>query len=344
MSLPSPANGAAATGRSTHKRSLLGLYLQLVKARLSGLVLLTTAVGFVMGSPASAGIDWLRLTWTTLGTALAAGAVNAFNQLIEVRRDRLMHRTRHRPLPSGALGSAHALVFSMLTAYAGLAILGLLVNLAAAGLALLTIVIYILLYTPLKTRTPLNTVVGAVCGAIPPMIGWVAASGTLDGGAWILGALLFVWQFPHFFALARLYREDYARGGFVMLPVVDRAGRLTGQVVVLTSLTLLPLALSATLFGLAGWVYAAGSVLLGAWILSLGARLYAQRTDASARRLFLASIVYLPLLLCLMVVDRGPLAGHPAGLGATARAAESTIADAERPLTTTTETGQAQRD
>jgi protoheme IX farnesyltransferase len=294
--------------------------MQLTKARLSALVLLTTAVGFVMGGPSAAGLDWPRLLLTVAGTALAAGAANALNQVLEVRRDRRMHRTRGRPLPSGAIGVRHAVVFSCVAACAGLTILALAVNLAAAGLALATICIYIGLYTPLKTRSTLNTLVGAVCGATPPMIGWVAATGRLEPGAWILGGLLFVWQIPHFFALAWLYRDDYARGGFAMLPVVDRTGRLTGQVVVLTSLSLVPLALAATLAGLAGWVYTAGSVVLGLWILGFGTRLYTQRTEASARRLFLASIVYLPVLLCLMVADRGPVAGSAIGPQAVATA------------------------
>jgi protoheme IX farnesyltransferase len=311
MSLLSSSANEAVPAGPLHR--LIGLYMQLAKARLSALVLLTTAVGFVMGSPGAAGIDWFRLVATVAGTALAAGAANALNQMTEVRRDGLMRRTRGRPLPSRAIGIGHALVFAVLAGYAGLAILALAVNLAAAGLALATICIYVGLYTPLKTRSTLNTLVGAVCGAIPPMIGWVAAAGRLEPGAWILGALLFVWQIPHFFALAWLYREDYARGGFAMLPVVDRTGRLTGQVVVLTSLSLVPLALAATLAGLTGWVYSAGSMVLGLWILGFGARLYTQRTEASARRLFLASIVYLPILLCLMVADRGPVAGSTVG-------------------------------
>jgi protoheme IX farnesyltransferase len=318
--LSSSANEALPAGRRADQRGLVGLYMQLTKARLSALVLMTTAVGFVMGSSGAAAIDWIRLLLTVAGTALAAGAANALNQVLEARRDALMLRTRQRPLPSRAIGTRHALLFSMLTAHAGLAILALAVNLAAAGLALATICIYIGLYTPLKTRSTLNTLVGAVCGAIPPMIGWVAATGRLDPGAWILGALLFVWQIPHFFALAWLYRDDYARGGFAMLPVIDRTGRLTGQVVVLTSLSLVPLALAATLAGLTGWVYAAGSVVLGLWILSFGARLYTQRSEASARRLFLASIVYLPVLLCLMVADRGPVAGSTIGPRAVASA------------------------
>ena len=285
---------------------LPALYMQLTKARLSALVVVTTAVGFIMASAGS--IDWLRLLWTVLGTTLAAGGASAFNQLAEVRRDGLMSRTCTRPLPSGAMSLTHSFVFAMLLAFGGLAGLMVMVNLAAAGLALLTLLIYLFAYTPLKTRTSLNTLVGAICGAIPPMIGWVAATGTLDYGAWILALLLFVWQIPHFLALAWLYRKDYERGGFVMLPVIDPSGRLTGRVVVLMTLVLLPLGVAAALSGLAGWLYTFGSVALGLWMLRLGLRLHAQRSDSNARRVFVASLVYLPALLCLMVIDRGPAA------------------------------------
>ena len=272
------------------------------------MVVFTTAVGFIMAGAGS--IDWVRLLWTVLGTSLAAGAASALNQLAEVRRDALMSRTQQRPLPCGALSLRHSFVLAMLLAYSGLAMLAMLVNLAAAGLALLTLLIYIFAYTPLKTRTSLNTLVGAICGAIPPLIGWVGAAGSLDYGAWVLALLLFVWQIPHFLALAWLYREDYERGGFAMLPVIDPSGRLTGRVVVLMTLVLLSLGVSAALSGLAGWLYAFGSIALGLWLLWLGLRLHARRSDANARRLFVASLVYLPVLLCLMVIDRGPAGTH----------------------------------
>ena len=304
--LTSPVHDAVPAGVRAADRNLIGLYAQLTKARLSALVVLTTAVGFVMGAPAAAGFDWLKLLWTVLGVALAAGAANALNELVEAGPDALMLRTRNRPIPSGKLGRKHSLVFAMVSAYAGLGVLALLVSLQSAALALLTIIVYLVIYTPMKRVSTLNTLVGAVCGAIPPMIGWTAASGRIDRGAWILAALLFVWQLPHFFALAWMYRDDYARGGFAMLSVVDQTGRLTGRAVVMTCVALLPLAFSATLFGLTGWIYAAGSVVLGAWLLTLGARLCAQRSDGNARRLFLASVIYLPILLCLMVVDRIP--------------------------------------
>ena len=179
-----------------------------------------------------------------------------------------------------------------------------------SALSVVTILTYLLCYTPLKTRTPLCTLVGAVSGALPPVIGLAAAAGCLDAKAWVLGATLFVWQIPHFLSLAWLYREDYARGGFRMLPVIDRSGTATGLVVTLWTLALLPVGLAAMLAGLAGWVYAIGSLLLGLGLLALGLELYRRRSNVCARRLFLASIVYLPVLLGVMVADRGPVASQ----------------------------------
>ena len=288
------------------KRSLLGMYMQLTKVRLSALVVLTTAVGFVMASVGP--IDWMRLMWVVIGTLLTAGAASVFNQIAEIKLDRLMIRTKERPLPSGAMSTKHSFIFAMLLGYVGLTILTLFINFAAAGLALFTLLAYIFAYTPLKTRSTLNTIVGAVCGAIPPMIGWVAAAGTLDYGAWFLALLLFVWQIPHFLALAWLYRKDYERAGFAMLPVIDKTGQLTARVIVLTTLVLLCLSLTSTISGLAGWIYTIGSIALGLWLLKLAIGLHLNCTDAGARKVFLASLVYLPALLCLMMIDRGPVA------------------------------------
>lgn len=284
------------------KRTLPGMYMQLTKVRLSALVVLTTAVGFVMASIGP--IDWLRLMWTVIGTLLVAGAASVFNQIAEIKLDRLMIRTQERPLPSGAMSTRHGFILAMLLVYAGLAILSLIINFAAAGLALLTLLVYVFAYTPLKTRSTLNTIVGAVCGAIPPMIGWVAAAGTLEYGAWFLALLLFVWQIPHFLALAWLYRKDYERAGFAMLPVIDKSGRLTARVIVLTSLVLLCLSLTSTISGMAGWIYTIGSIALGLWLVKLAIELHLNCTDAGARKVFLASLVYLPALLCLMMIDR----------------------------------------
>ena len=283
-------------------RTLLGSYMQLTKARLSALVLLTTAIGFVLGVPER--IDWVALIFTTVGTALAAGCASSLNQIWEVNLDRRMLRTRHRPLPSNGMSMTHALVAALLMGAAGVATLAVFVNWLSSALALLTILLYVLAYTPLKVRSTLNTIVGAVCGAIPPMIGWVAASGSLDRGAWALALILFVWQIPHFLALAWLYREDYRRGGFAMLPAIDHDGSITCRVVVLTAALLLPLGLLSTVLRVSGPWYAAGSLILGLWMVALCLRLYFSRTDSNARAVFLASIAYLPLLMCLMVVDR----------------------------------------
>ncbi len=325
MSVLSEVNETMVAEGRAGGRSLPAVYLQLAKARLTALVLVTTAVGFIMASGPGRGLDWSTLLWAILGTALTAAAANALNQLAEKRRDGLMLRTCHRPLPSGAVGPAHCLIFALVSAAVGLAVLTVLVNPLAAGLALLTILVYILLYTPLKTVSTVNTLVGAVCGAIPPLIGWVAAAGTIEPGGWILAGLLFVWQIPHFYSLCWLYRRDYAQGGFVMLPVVDRSGALTCRVIVLTSLALLPLGLAAILWGHSGWVYAVGSIVLGLWLLSYGARLFARPNEVNARRLFLATIIYLPVLLCLMVIGRSV----PGELGTVAQAADTVATASE---------------
>jgi protoheme IX farnesyltransferase len=303
-SLTTSANAAMATATPA-RRGWVATYLELTKARLSALVLLTTAVGYLTAELGD--VAWSRLLWTIAGTALCAGCANALNQVFEAPRDGLMQRTRHRPLPARRMSAAHAFLVALALGYAGLTVLTLRVNLLAAGLALLTVLAYVAAYTPLKPRTTLNTLVGAICGAVPPMIGWAAARGTLDPGAWALAAILFVWQIPHFLALAWLYRADYERGGFAMLPLIDRTGRITTQVIVLTSAMLLPLGLLAVIHGVAGSLYAAGSLALGGGFVLLAARLHRDRSDANARGVFIASIAYLPLLLCLMVMDRGPV-------------------------------------
>lgn len=284
--------------------------MELTKARLSALVVLTTAVGFALAAPA--GVDWLLLGVTVLGTALAAACAAVLNQVIEVQRDARMTRTRQRPLPAGDVGIKWSFTIAVIMGYLGVMALALVVNLTAAWLALATIVLYALVYTPLKVRSTLNTVVGAVCGALPPVIGWVAARGSeglYDTGAWVLFAILFVWQLPHFLALAWMYRDDYARGGFVMLPVLDTQGEITGRVLVVTSLILLPLGMIAMTVGLAGWIFLLGSVALAVWMTLLSFRFYVDRTDANARKVFLASIVYLSALLALFLLDRGPVSG-----------------------------------
>jgi protoheme IX farnesyltransferase len=280
---------------------MLSAYLELAKARLAAMVVLTAVVGFLLG--ARGWSDPASLLWTAAGTALSAFGANIANQLVERDRDRRMLRTRYRPLPSGRVNSGQAIRWGAVSSLAGLAVLATAANLLTAGLSLLTIVLYVAVYTPLKPRTPLNTVVGAVVGALPPMMGWAAATGGLELGAWILGGVLFVWQVPHFLALAWLYRDDYARAGFRMLPAVDRPGDLTARLALLYILSLLPVTAAVTLAGVSGRGFLIASQVLGLAFAALGWTFLKLRTDPAARRLFVASIVYLPLLLAVMVID-----------------------------------------
>lgn len=281
------------------------VWMSLTKARLSGLVVATTAVGLAVAPGAA--WTWWQAAGVVLGTALAAASAAMLNQLVEVRRDALMHRTRSRPLPAGHVGRMTVFVVGVAAGYAGVSLVALASNVLAAALTAGTILVYVLMYTPLKPLTTFNTLVGAVCGATPPMIGWAAATGGLEPGASVLGSILFVWQIPHFFALAWVYRDDYRRGGFMMLPVLDDGGRTTTDTILMTSLLMVPLSLLATLFGLAGAIYSAAAILLGVWLSWRALRLWRTPSDAAARRVFLATVLYLPLLLAAMVADRGPM-------------------------------------
>ena len=284
--------------------SPVGTLALLTKARLGLLVTLTTVVGFVVASVGD--IHWIRLVLTALGTTLAAFGANAFNQCIERERDARMERTKCRPLPAGTLSLRQALGISALLAVTGDVLLAAFINPLTAGLALLIQVLYLFVYTPLKPRTPVNTLVGAVCGAIPPMMGWTAVRGQIDPGAWILFLILFVWQMPHFLSLAWLYRDDYERGGFRMLPSLDPTGMLTCNLVVLYTAALLPLAFATTIAGIAGWTFFFGALVLGLVWIALALQLRESRELRHARRVFLASLLYLPALLGLLVFDRGP--------------------------------------
>jgi len=282
-------------------RQGLSIYLELAKARLATLVILTTVAGFLVASAGTP--DAGALAWTVIGTALTAFGANILNQWLEIEPDRRMRRTSGRPLPSGRITPTRAAVWGVVSAVAGLAVLVAGVNLITAALSGLVILLYVGVYTPLKRRSSVNTLIGAVCGAIPPMMGWTAVTGRIELGAWVLFAILFLWQIPHFLALAWLYREDYARGGFCMLPAADPTGRITGRAALIYALALLPLTAVVWLAGLSGRVFLAGSQVLGLALAGLALGLLLHRTSGAARRLFVASIVYLPLLLTLMVLD-----------------------------------------
>jgi len=284
---------------------LLRLYADLVKFRLSLLVVVTAGVGCIMASGSA--VDWLTLFWTVAGTLACAASANALNQIIETRRDAMMARTRERPLPSGHMSAAHGWVVAMLLGYGGVALLALLVNLYAAGLALLTLLLYVLAYTPLKPLSSLNTMVGAVVGAIPPMIGWVAVRGQLDSGAWTLAAILFLWQLPHFLSLAWMYREQYEQAGFRMLPSTRGGDRAVRDGTLLSSMLLIPLSLLMVSLHLASVWYTGAAVLVGVWFAWKAFLFYRGPSRDTARGAFLASLAYLPLLLLVMVLDRVPL-------------------------------------
>lgn len=323
-SSPHPCPSATRGELPIRRPSRTSIVLDLFKIRLVTLVVATAAAGYLLG----AGEAWSgqALLWTTLGTALAAAGSMALNQRLEMARDALMERTRSRPLPAGLVRPATATTVGVATAALGVATLALGAGLQPALLAAAVVLLYTFVYTPLKPRTSANTLIGAVCGAIPPMIGWAAARGELGVGAWLLFAVLFLWQVPHFLALAWLYRADYARGGFRMLPAEDPGGHLTGLAAVLHTAALAPLPLLATLHGLTGWLSAAGGVVLVGWLLHAAVRMAQQRSDASARRLFLSTLAFLPLVLGFMLIDRGGATPASAAV-ASFRAAPITTAD-----------------
>ncbi|MFB3785435.1 MAG: heme o synthase [bacterium] len=305
-------NQALAAEPAAPSLGIWSLYFELGKPRLSTLVVITTFAGFMLAGPEifHPGL----LFWTLVGTACAALGANSFNQWREAALDARMERTRRRPLPMGQLSPRHALMWSWSVSLTGVVILALFVNGLTAFLGALNILIYVLVYTPLKRVSSLCTLAGAVCGAIPPLMGWSAATGGLEYGAWLLAATLFVWQIPHFLSLAWLYREDYARGGFRMLPVTDPSGRVTCPLIVLYTLALVPVGLAFFLGGLSGYFFLFTSFLLGLSFLYLGLRLFWRRTEANARRVFFASLIYLPLFMGFLVIDQSLPSPHARGL------------------------------
>lgn len=301
-----PPTAARAEARAA-VRARTADYLELTKPRITTLVVITTLVGFEMAvSMTGAAPGAMVMAAALAGTFLVAGGANSLNQLLERDVDARMQRTRDRPLPTGRLNSDQALAFGATITAAGVLILALGADPLAGALAAATFASYVFVYTPLKRWTPLNTLVGAVPGAMPPVIGWAAASGHLHTGAWAIFAIMFVWQLPHFLAIAWLYRHDYARGGLPMLPVVQPDGASTSRHIASTCAGLLPVSVAPTLLGMTSTLYFAGAAVLGLAFLVCGFRLALDRSERNARVLFLASLVYLPVLLVLMIVDRMP--------------------------------------
>src|SRR6266576_6599293 len=296
ISIHSPTSAEAIAPATVKARA--AAYLELTKPRITFLIALTSAAGFCLGSRGA--VNYLQFVHAMIGIALLSSGIATLNQYIERDLDALMRRTADRPLPSGKLLPWEALLFG-----AGLTVLAeiylaVLVNPLSAVLGLTVIAGYLFGYTPLKTRTSLSTMVGAFPGAVPPLIGWTAARGTLDLEGWVLFAILFLWQFPHFLAIAWMYREDYGRAGILMLPVVEPDGRVTAQQIILYTLMLIPVSLLPAVLGMSGKIYLYGAVILGLAFLYSSIRAAFSLSRQQARRLLLASVLYLPLLFILM--------------------------------------------
>lgn len=275
-------------------------YLQLSKSRIVLMVLITSAAGYLFGAET---VDGLLMVHALLGTALVAAGTNALNQYVEREHDARMHRTRTRPLPAGRITPRAALVFSSAIAVLGTVYLGLLVNWLTAALGAFTLATYIFIYTPLKRVSTLNTLIGAIPGAIPPLMGWTAATNHIGAGGWIIFGILFLWQLPHFMAISWLHREDYARGGFAMLAVRDTGGTAVARQAIFYTLALLPVSVAPSLLGLTGTVYFIGAAAAGAALLAATIRFFFDRGPRSARSLFMISNLYLITVMLLLVVN-----------------------------------------
>ncbi len=276
-------------------------YVALTKPRLNFLVVATSAAGYYLGGPGSA--DLVSMAEAVAGTALVAGGAAVLNQFYERDTDALMRRTRLRPLPAGRVAPGDAHMFGLALSVAGLLLLAVRANWLSAALALATLATYLAIYTPMKRRTPLATLVGAIPGALPALIGWTASHGSIAYGGLTLFAIVFLWQIPHFMAIAWLYRDDYAKAGFPMLPVIDPEGRRAGRQAVWYAVALVPVSLAPAYVDIAGSVYFASALVLSTTLLVLAVRFSATRSDAAARALFFGSITYLPLIWIAMIAN-----------------------------------------
>lgn len=282
-------------------REKVSAYFELTKPRIAFMLVLTSAAGFYLGSNGT--FDAVLFVNSMIAIGLLAFGVATLNQYIERRTDMLMERTAKRPLPSRRLVPYEALVFGVLLCVAAELYLLLAVNGLTAILGLTVIAGYVLLYTPLKTKTSASTAIGAIPGAMPPLMGWTAAANDITLGAWALFVTQFLWQFPHFLAIAWMYREQYAKAGIRMLPVVEPSGRLTARQIVLFTAMLIPVSLAPFFLGFAGFIYLAAATLLGLWFLGASISAARSKTNEKARKLLLVSVIYLPLLFIILVLD-----------------------------------------
>ena len=280
-----------------------GSFAELTKPRITTFILMSTAIGFLFGTHLGAPWTWWQFMHTIIGTGLIASGTAALNQWYEREGDGKMFRTNRRPIPSGRVEAHHGLWFGVGLSAAGFVELWLGTNPLTALLGLFTLASYLFVYTPLKRVSPVSTTIGAIPGAMPPLIGYAAACGTLTWGAWVLYAILFLWQFPHFYAIAWIYRDDYAKAGIRMLPVVEPSNESTARRICLFSLALVPISLLPKYLNMAGNVYLLGALALGLYFLYAGIRVMGDRTFVRARQVLLASVVYLPLLYGLLVLD-----------------------------------------
>lgn len=282
-----------------HKQS--SPYIELVKPRILVMVLVTTVFGYILGCRGD--FEWSHLIITLLGTGMASASAAVLNNVIERETDKLMDRTKHRALPEHRIGLVSAEAYAALLFIGSGVLLGWQINLLTAGLALGSAVLYAFVYTPMKKLSWLNTPFGAIPGALPPMIGWAAATGRLDIGAWVLFGILFLWQHPHFYAIAWMFREDYARGGFKMLPVVQPDGKSTFRQSLAACIILIPVSLWPTFVGITHWIYFFGTFVIGIWFLYACIRWRLSESTLDARKVLRVSVIYLPLLLLLIIVD-----------------------------------------
>lgn len=288
--------------RNVGVRERIVAFLELTKPRIAFLLVLTSAAGFYLGSTGP--FDWILFANSVIAITLLAFGVATLNQFWERDLDQLMERTATRPLPTRKVTSGEALFFGVAQCVIAEVYLLLAVNVLTAILGLVVVIGYVFVYTPLKTRTSASTAIGALPGALPPLMGWTAAANDIAITAWALFAMQFLWQFPHFLAIAWMYRDEYAKAGILMLPVVEPSGRITARQIVMFSIMLLPVSLAPFFFGISGVIFLVGASLLGVWMLWASIRTARQRTNESAKKLLLVSVIYLPLLFILMVADK----------------------------------------